>query len=138
MAELKTRPHDGDVAAFLDSVESARRRRDAREVLALMTRVTGEEPKMWGPSIVGFGDDHYRYESGREGDGFVAVLSPRKQALTLYIMSGFKRHDELMSRLGKYKTGKAFLYIETLEDVDLEVLEDLVAGSVEYVREHSA
>ena len=133
MAELKTRPNDGDVEAFLAAVENDQRREDALEVLALMRRVTGEEPEMWGPSIVGFGSYHYKYESGREGDMFVAGFSPRKQALTLYIMSGFSKHDELMAKLGKYTTGKSCLYIKKLSDVDMGVLEDLVRGSVEYV-----
>jgi hypothetical protein len=133
MAELKTQPHDGSVGAFLESVESQRRREDAFTVLDLMKRVTGEEPVMWGPSIIGFGSYHYKYESGREGDWFVAGFSPRKQSLTLYIMGGFSKHGELMSRLGKHKTGKGCLYINKLDDVDMEVLEELVRSSVEHV-----
>lgn len=133
MAELKTRPHDGDVEAFLESVENDTRREDAFEVLALMKRVTGEEPRMWGPSIVGFGSYHYRYESGREGDWFVAGFSPRKQALTLYIMSGFRGHDALLEKLGKHTTGRSCLYVKTLADVDMDVLEELVRRSVEHV-----
>jgi hypothetical protein len=133
MAELKTQPNDGSVEAFLESVENQRRREDAFTVLGLMKRVTGEEPVMWGPSIIGFGTYHYKYESGREGDWFVAGFSPRKQSLTLYIMSGFSKHDELMGKLGKYKTGKSCLYINRLDDVDMKVLEELVRSSVEHV-----
>lgn len=133
MAELKTKPHDGDVETFLESVENDTRREDAFEVLALMKRVTGEEPKMWGPSIVGFGSYHYAYESGREGDWFVAGFSPRKQALTLYIMSGFAEHDSLLEKLGKHTTGRSCLYVKKLADVDIEVLEELVRRSVEHV-----
>ena len=133
MAELKTKPHDGDVEAFLESVENEGRRADAYEVLALMKSVTGEEPTMWGPSIVGFGSYHYRYESGREGDWFVTGFSPRERALTLYIMAGFSNDDELLSRLGKHSTGKSCLYIQRLSDIDLDVLEELVRASVEHV-----
>jgi hypothetical protein len=138
MAELKTQPHDGSVEAFLESVENERRREDAFTVLDLMKRVTGEEPVMWGPSIVGFGSYHYKYASGREGDWFVAGFSPRKQNLTIYIMSGFSKHDELMGKLGKHKTGKSCLYINRLDDVDMEVLEELVRASVEHVSKSDA
>jgi hypothetical protein len=133
MAELKTQPNDGSVEDFLESVENPRRREDAFTVLDLMKRVTGEEPALWGPSIIGFGTYHYKYESGREGDWFVAGFSPRKQSLTLYIMGGFSPHDEIMARLGKYKTGKGCLYINKLDDVDMEVLEELIRSSVEHV-----
>jgi len=137
MAELKTKPNDGDVDAFLSGIEDERRREDSLAVLDLMKRVTGEEPRMWGDSMVGFGSYRYRYASGREGEWFTAGFSPRKQALTLYIMSGTSKHDELFAKLGKYTTGKGCLYIKTLEDVDLAVLERLVAASVAYVSEHS-
>ncbi len=133
MAELKTQPNEGDVRAFLQSVEDEGRREDCFAVLDLMERVTGEEPMMWGPSIVGFGSYDYRYESGREGSWFTAGFAPRKQALTLYIMSGFSKHDELMAKLGKHKTGKSCLYVKSLEDVDMDVLEELVRRSVEHV-----
>jgi len=138
MAELKTRLHDGDVRAFLESVENETRRADAFEILELMRRVTGEEPRMWGPSIVGFGEYRYAYDSGREGDWFVAGFSPRKQALTLYIMSGFDGHERLLERLGRHTTGRACLYVKKLADVDLEVLEELVRRSVEHVSRRSA
>ena len=94
MSENKTQPTDASVDAFLDAVENDRRRADARAVLELMREVTGEEPRMWGPSIVGFGEYHYEYESGREGDWFLAGFAPRKSSLVLYIMSGFPRHAE--------------------------------------------
>ena len=133
MSELKTQPNDGSVEGFLESVENQRRREDAFTVLDLMKRVTGEDPVLWGPAIVGFGSYHYKYESGREGDWFVAGFSPRKQSLTLYIMGGFSPHSELMDKLGKYKTGKGCLYINKLDDVDMGVLEELVRNSVEHV-----
>ncbi|MFV1985703.1 MAG: DUF1801 domain-containing protein [Gemmatimonadota bacterium] len=137
MAELKTRQNDADVDAFLDGVENEKRREDARVILDLMKRVTGLGPTMWGGSIVGFGSYHYKYASGREGDWFQAGFSPRKHALTLYMMAGTGKNQELYERLGKYTTGKSCLYIKNLEDIDLDVLEKLVAASVEYVDEHS-
>ena len=129
----KTRETDASVDAFLEAVDHDRRRQDARAVRAMMTRITGWEPKMWGASIVGFGQYHYHYESGREGDFLITGFSPRKKALTIYIMPGFKRHDALMAKLGKFKIGKSCLYINKLEDVELSVLEELVRLSVEYM-----
>jgi len=133
MAELKTQKNDGDVIAFLNSVAHEKRRTDSFKVLELMKEVTGETPKMWGNSIIGFGQYHYKYASGREGDWFLTGFSPRKQSLTLYIMAGFDDYDELMSRLGKYKTGKSCLYINKLEDVDQDVLRTLVKKSAEHM-----
>ena len=135
MSDLKTKPHDGNVEAFLNGVEHDKRREDSFVVLEMMKRITGEAPKMWGPSIVGFGDYHYKYESGREGDMFLTGFSPRKQSLTLYIMSGFHHYDELLQRLGKHKTGKSCLYINKLEDVDLNVLKEMVRESVKMMKE---
>jgi hypothetical protein len=134
MAENKTRPTSGNVRAFLDGIENDRRRRDAKTVAKIMKRVTGQPPKMWGPSIVGYGSYHYVYESGREGDYLTAGFSPRKQALTVYIMSGFSKHDALMKKLGKHTTGKSCLYIKNLDDVDLKVLEELIERSVAYIK----
>jgi hypothetical protein len=131
MAELKTKRNKGDVEAFLNSVPDDKKRQDSFTLLELMKQVTGEEPEMWGESIVGFGSYHYKYESGREGDWFVTGFSPRVQNLTLYIMSGFDEYDQLLSRLGKYKTGKACLYIKKIDDVDQDVLQQLVKKSVE-------
>lgn len=134
MAELKTKAHDASVEAFLDAVADERRRADGRAVLELMREVTGEEPKMWGPSIVGFGTYHYRYASGHEGDSCLTGFSPRKAALTLYVMPGFARFDEILGRLGKFKAGKGCLYLKRLADVDLAVLRELVAASVAHLR----
>ena len=133
MAELKTQPSDASVEDFLQRVENEQRKKDAFAVLDLMKRVTGEEPVMWGGSIIGFGSYHYKYASGREGDWLAAGFSPRKRELTLYVMSGFSKHDELMARLGKHRTGKSCLYIKTLADIDMDVLEELVRLSVESV-----
>ena len=138
MAEPKTKKTDASVEAFLDAVADPRRREDARAVLALMKRITGEEPKMWGPSIVGFGSYTYTYASGRTGDWPIAGFSPRKQALTLYVMPGFEKDADLMKRLGKHKTGKSCLYLNRLADVDAGVLEELVRRSVERMRNRGA
>jgi len=134
MAELKTRPTAASVKEFLDGIADERRRRECRAVAKLMREVTGEKPRMWGPSIVGYGSYTYRYESGRSGEWFLTGFSPRKTSLTLYIMAGFARHAALMKRLGRHTTGKSCLYLRRLEDVDLEVLRELVRESVAFVR----
>ncbi len=130
MAKLKTLRNDSDVDAFLDGVENPRRREDARRLLALMRDVTGEPPSMWGTSIVGFGSYHYRYASGREGDWPVVGFAPRKQNLVLYIMPGFGRYEDLLAKLGKHRTGKSCLYVNKLDDVDPQILEELIRESV--------
>lgn len=134
MAELKTKKNDASVASFLQSVDNERRKEDCIAVLELMKKITQAEPSMWGPSIIGLGHFHYKYASGRENDWFLTGLSPRKQSLTLYIMSGFSRYDEILSRLGKFKTGKSCLYINKLEDIDMKVLEELITASVEFLK----
>ena len=107
MAELKTKQTTASVKKFIDSIEDEKKRKDSRAILAMMKEITGEKPKMWGPSIVGFGTYHYKYASGREGDWPVTGFSPRKQALTLYIMTGFEKHEALMKKLGKYNLNYA-------------------------------
>lgn len=134
MAELKTKQNDQSVEAFLNRVEEERKRQDSFIILEMMEQVTGEKPTMWGDSIIGFGNYHYRYGSGREGDWFLTGFSPRKQNLTLYIMSGFQEYDELLVRLGKHKTGKACLYINKVADIDLPTLKELVRQSAEHIR----
>lgn len=134
MAEMKTKLNDADPRAFIESVEHNKRREDSLKMLGLMEELTGESPKMWGNSIVGYGSYHYKYESGREGDLFMIGFSPRKQNLTIYIMPGFERYEELMAQLGKHKTGKSCLYINKLEDVDIQVLKVLITESVNYMR----
>ncbi len=134
MAELKTKLNDGNVFDFLNSVENEQRKNDSFEMLRIMQEVVGEQPKMWGGSIIGFGSYHYKYASGREGDWMLTGFSPRKQSLTLYIMSGFKGYEDLLAKLGKYKTGKSCLYIKKLEQVDESVLRELISASVEYLR----
>ena len=133
MAELKTKPTTASVSAFLDAIEDDERRKDCLTVAKIMKKATGAEPRMWGPSIIGFGDHRYKYESGRELDWFLTGFSPRKRELTLYIMPGFERYDALMAKLGKYKTGKSCLYIKRLADIDLKVLQTLVESSVAHM-----
>jgi hypothetical protein len=134
MAAIKTRKTGGDVQTFLKSVSDRKRKDDTLQVLALMKKLTGCEPAMWGPSIVGFGDFRYRYANGTENDWFLTGFSPRKQSLTLYIMTGFAKYEEILENLGKYKTGKSCLYIKKLEDVDLAVLEQLISASIAHVQ----
>lgn len=135
MAELKTKRNKGSVETFLNSFPNEKKRQDSFTILDLMKQVTGEEPEMWGGSIVGFGSYHYKYASGREGNWFVTGFSPRKQNLTLYIMSGFDEYDQLLSRLGKHKIGKSCLYINKIEDIDQNVLKELVEKSVQHMEE---
>jgi len=130
--ELKTKATKSSVEKFLNSIESEQKRDDAYAILSMMQKATKEEPKMWGPSIIGFGTYHYKYDSGHEGDMCMIGFSPRKAALTLYVLMGFDGYDELMLKLGKYKTSKACLYIKKLEDVDMKVLKKLITLSVKY------
>lgn len=131
-AELKTKPNKLSVDKFLNNINNKQRKDDAFVILDLMKKITKEEPKIWGPSIVGFGEYHYKYESGREGDWFLTGFSPRKANLTLYIISGFKGYDDLLKKLGKYKiSGGSCLYINKLEDIDMKVLKELITKSVQ-------
>ena len=132
--ELKTKITDASVTEFLDKVEPEQKRLDAYEILDLMKEVTGEPPKMWGPSIIGFGTYHYKYASGQEGDFMATGFSPRKAKHSLYIMGGVENYPELLSKLGKYKNGKSCLYLNKLADIDKEVLKDLVKESYYYIR----
>jgi hypothetical protein len=128
-AELKTKKNNDDVGTFLARVPNDKRRAAAQTVCRLMEEVTGEEPVMWGDSIVGFGAYHYKYASGREGDWPRIGLSPRKANLTLYFMDGFGDHSNLLDKLGKYKTAKSCLYIKSLEDIDVSVLKEMISKS---------
>ena len=134
MAEPKTKPTTACVADFIASVDNPQMRADCKKIAAMMRRATGKRAKMWGPSIIGYGSYHYKYASGQEGDWMITGYSPRKQAITLYIMPGFSNYDALMKKLGKHKTGKSCLYINKLADVDEGVLETLITKSVEHMR----
>jgi hypothetical protein len=134
MAKLKTQKTNANVSAFLKAIADDVRRKDCQTLVRMMKAAVGAAPKMWGPSIVGFGHYHYKYASGRENDWFLAGFSPRKQDLTIYLMSGIDRHDALLTRLGKFKTAKSCLYIKRLADVDMAVLEELIAESVKHMK----
>lgn len=131
---MKTTPTTASVDAFIDQVGDQQKREDSRAIATLMAEVTGAAPVMWGTSIVGFGQYHYRYESGREGDFFETGFAPRKRALTLYIMAGFSQYDALLADLGKFTLGKSCLYIKRLADVDMAILRELVERSVAAIR----
>jgi Domain of unknown function (DU1801) len=133
MSDPKTRPTDQDVEHFFDSIADVQQRQDSRTIAEIMREITGADPRMWGDSIVGFGSYHYRYASGREGDWLITGFSPRKQNLTLYLCYGFEQHGELLQRLGKYKVGKACLYLKRLDDVDRTALRELIKRAVEQV-----
>jgi hypothetical protein len=134
MAEPKTKANNASVEDFLNAVPDEKKRADAFRVLEMMREVSGEAPQMWGDAIVGFGTSHYTYASGREGDWPLIAFSPRKANLTLYITSDFERYGALMSRLGKFTTGKSCLYIKRLSDVDEAALRELIRQSVETAR----
>lgn len=130
MAEPKTKPTKLSVSAFLKTVTDEQKREDAAKVIALMRAATGEEPKMWGTGIIGFGTYRYKYESGREGDWPIVGLSPRKQNLVLYIMPGFSAYEALLAKLGKHSTGSSCLYIKRLSDIHEPTLRKIISASV--------
>lgn len=138
MAELKTIPTRASVDKFLKGITDERKREDCYRISKMMEKATRSRAKMWGTSIVGFGEAHYVYESGREGDWFIAGFSPRKQNLTLYMMGGFDQCADLMKKLGKHTLGKGCLYIHTLEDVDLKVLKQIIVKSVKLAKNGKA
>lgn len=128
-AGLKTRPNRASVDAFLATVDTSRRQ-DCKTLVELFSKATGHPPVMWGSSIIGFDQYHYKYGSGREADWLATGFSPRKQNLTIYIMPGFDRYPELMKKLGTFTTGKSCLYVKTLSQIDLTVLKELINRSV--------
>ena len=135
MSSNKTVETDSSVENFINAVDNEQKRKDSWDLIALMSKITGAEPKMWGKSLVGFGQYHYKYASGREGNFFLTGFSPRKTALTVYIMPGFSAYEEQMARLGPHKTGKSCLYVKNLDVVDREVLEDMISDSVAVMKE---
>jgi hypothetical protein len=126
MAELKTKQTDQSVQKFLNDIPDPGKRKDCKTVAAIMSEISGYKPKMWGPSIVGFGSYHYKYASGQEGDWPMIAFSPRKQNLTFYVLSGSDEENALLKKLGKHTTGKSCLYIKQLSDVDLPTLKTLI------------
>ncbi len=134
-SQNKTVPTEQSAEQFIASVDNEVKRKDSRALLQMMTEITDRPPIMWGSSLIGFGTYHYKYASGREGDFFLTGFSPRKQALTIYIMPGFSEYEEILGNLGKYKTGKSCLYVKKLDDIDCDLLRDLITKSVAYMRD---
>ena len=134
MAENKTQATEASVDAHLAAIDDEGRRNDCAALVKLMSKVTRAQPKMWRSSIVGFGSYHYRYDSGREGDSCATGFASRKGDISIYLVAEFPGQDELLAQLGRHKMGKACLYVRKLADVDMKVLEKLVAGSVAEVR----
>ena len=130
MAEAKTKPTEVSAETHIAAIANEAQRDDARSLVALMRKVTNEEPRMWGPTIVGFGRYHYKYESGREGDSALAAFAARGRELVVYVAESFEGRDDLLAKLGPHKIGKVCVYIRRLADVDLKVLEKLIARSV--------
>lgn len=135
MTETKTKPTGVAVGQFIDAVPDPQRREDAKRVRAMMERLSGYPAAMWGPSIVGFGSCHYKYDSGHEGDMPRIGFSPRARELVLYLTDHYPRHQHLMDRLGKHRTGKSCLYVRRLADLDETVLEALIVEALEHTRE---
>jgi hypothetical protein len=132
--ELKTKVTDNSVLEFIEQVDSPKKREDAYRLLDIFTEVTGYEAKMWGPSIIGFGSYHYRYASGHEGDAALTGFSPRKAKISLYFAPGDERRGPLLERFGKHTTGAACVYVNKLEDIDLDVLRELIAQTVRFLQ----
>ena len=133
MADMKTVPTEKDVTDFINKVEDSHKKEDCFELLKLMEKVSGFKPKMWGPSIIGFGTYHYKYESGREGDFFLTGFAPRKQNLAIY-NTGFSRYEKLAGKLGKFKIGKGCLYVKRLSDIDTTILSEMISKSIDYLK----
>lgn len=136
MAELKTKPTSISVDAFLKKAASGEKLEDSYKILEMMRKITKHEPKMWGPSIIGFGKYHYKYATGREGDMCIAGFSPRKAAFSIYILPVFDKAPGLMKKLGKYKMGVSCLYVKKLSDVDEKVLYELIKESVKFIKSY--
>jgi len=134
MAKNKTTETENSVTDFINAVADETKRNDAFELLKIIQKTTGFEPKMWGPSIIGFGSYHYIYDSGHEGDAPLVGFSPRKDAISLYLSSSFENKDELLSKFGKYKAGKSCIYIKKLADIDPEILKEMISVSVSYLQ----
>jgi len=135
MAELKTRENDADVVEFINKVEIDQRRTDSLRLLEIFTEITGEKPRMWGDSIVGFGKYHYESDrSSQKGEWMMTGFSPRKQSLSIYIMPGFTKYDDILSDLGKFKTSVSCLYVKRLSDINENKLKELIKASFEYMK----
>ncbi|MEH6943779.1 DUF1801 domain-containing protein [Bacillus sp. JJ722] len=135
MYELKTKENDSSVIEFIENVESLKKREDAYKLLDIFTEATGYNAKMWGPSIIGFGSYHYKYESGHEGDAPLVGFSPRKAKISLYFATGDPKREELLKDFGKHTSGKACVYINKVADIDVEVLKAIIKQSVTFWKE---
>lgn len=135
MAKNKTVFTDQDVVDFIEKVENEQKRIDSYHFIELMKKVSGQEPKMWGPSIIGFGQYHYKYESGHEGDAPILGFSPRKTAFSLYVFSGLKEHEHYLENLGKFTMGKACIYVKKITDINIEVLNKLMEEIIVFTSE---
>lgn len=135
MAKNKTVFTDESVIEFIEKLENETKKSDSYQLIHLMSEITGQEPKMWGPSIIGFGQYHYKYASGHEGDAPVLGFSPRKAAISLYVFSGAEEHLQTVEKLGKFTMGKACIYVKKMSDIDLEVLNELMQQSIDFVSE---
>jgi len=133
-AELKTKENSGNINKFLNSIDNEQKKNDSFVLLELMKKITKEEPKMWGDSIIGFGKYQYKYKSGREGDWFLCGFSPRKQNLSIYLMCGFDGLEDLLTDLGKYKKSVGCLYIKKLEDINIKVLEKMIKQAIQILK----
>ena len=139
MAQTKTKPTKVSVAKYIGEIADEERRQDCRELVRIMTQVTGESPKMWGPSIIGFGSYHYKYESGHEGDAGLTGFASRKPDLVVYVAPGVHCYPELLAKLGKHTTGRQVcLYIKRLSDVDMKVLKQIIDTSVKDMKRASS
>ena len=134
MKQNKTQRTDNSVSLFLDQIEPEQKRKDSHALVALMSQITAEKPKLWGTSIIGFGDYHYKYKSGREGDWFLTGFSPRKNALTVYLMCDLSHEGLNFDGLGKYKLSKGCLYFKKIQGVDLNVLTQIIKDSIEIIK----
>ena len=134
MAKNKTTETESSVIDFINAVENETKRKDAFQLLSIIQELTGFEPKMWGPSIIGFGSYHYKYDSGHEGDAPLAGFSPRKTAMTVYFYLPEENREELLSKLGKHTSSKACIYIKKLTDIDIEILKKIILLSIEYTQ----
>ncbi len=134
MYELKTKINDANVEKFLNKIEDESKRSFSFKVLDIMKKVTNEEPKMWGTSIIGFGSYHYKYKTGHEGDMCLVGFSPRKQNVTLYLTYDVSQYAKILEKLGKVKTGKSCLYVKKEEDIDIKILEDLISKAYDYMK----
>lgn len=136
MAKNKTETNDADVLEFIDSfADTEQKKQDSYQLLKIMEEVSGFPPKMYGPSIVGFGNYHYKYDSGHEGNAPLLGFSPRKAAISLYTFTGLGEHEHLLDGFGKFKMGKACLYVKKLSDIDLNVLDKMMKATIQYLKE---